>query len=92
MTTSRITWDTEDDGSIEHFLASARGPRPYEYYFILDAITMTWGDAAEVMRRSLKPGAKTVEVEFPNGTRRRYVDMAAARKAVARASASGSHQ
>lgn len=77
-----ITYEPSD-GSIPHALWHVDGPA-FDSWTAYDAIAIDFGDAADLMRDCLLPGAKTIEVEFPSGERRRYVDDAAARRAVAR--------
>lgn len=77
------------DGSIAHCLLVGLDGRPYGVYTVFDAVGLDFGDAAEVMRPCLKADAPTVEVEFPNGSRRRYRDVDGAKRAIRRAVASG---
>lgn len=81
-TADNITFEA-NDGSIEHGLWVVNG-RAFDSWVAFDAIAIDFGDAADLMRSCLKLGAKTVEVRFPNGERRRYVNDAAARRAVRR--------
>lgn len=72
------------DGSIPHELWSVSGIA-FDQWTAYDAMGLDWGDDADLMRNMMKPGTPMVEVEFPNGERKRYIDDAAARRAVRRA-------
>lgn len=82
MTKDEITFEPSD-GSVPHALWHVDGSA-FDSWTAYDAIALDFGDSADIMRNCLKPGAKTVEVQFPNGERRRYVNDAAARRAVRR--------
>jgi hypothetical protein len=80
MTSHRITWE-QNDGSIRNCLLIGNGPR-FDAWYIFDAVAIDFGSAADTMRQSLKADTKLVEVQFPNGERRRYRNLAAAKRAV----------
>jgi hypothetical protein len=77
-----LRW-SEPDGSIKWAVAHAVG-RAFDDWTVYDAVGLTWGDAAETMRSALKAGTPRFEVEGPNGERKGYVTLAAARKAIER--------
>lgn len=77
-----LRW-SDPDGSVPYAVAHVDGPR-FDAYTIYDAIGLDYAKDAELMRQCLTESAKTYEVEFPDGERRRYKTLATARRAIER--------
>jgi len=77
-----LRW-SEPDGSVFAALLHADGNR-FDGYVIYDAVAVAFGANADTMRDALKPGYRRFEVEYPDGSRKRYTTLDGAKAAIER--------